>query len=193
MRTIYYFLSVLIIAGVLTSCSKGNTGPTGSAGATGATGPQGPKGDTGATGNANVISQQFSVPAWTYNSPQWYVNLTVSALTSKVLTSGAVEVYLSPNAGTNWYAMPYMVYGSVADYIGGFVTGLNSVQVTWIYNGVGSGSDPNAYYSTSACLINIVCIAPAMIQSHPNVNWGDPAEVALIPEVKTQLNKLKNR
>ncbi len=194
MRAVHY-LSILAIAGVFACCSKGDTGAVGPVGATGANGTQGatgPKGDTGAQGNANVVSQTFTASAWTYSNPQWYENFSVTALTSTIVSAGAVEVYLSANAGTNWTALPYTQYGSVANYVAGYTYGLNSLEVTWIYNSVGSGSDPNTYYSTSACLIKVVCIAPAIIKKYPGTDWKNSAAVAQIPEVSSVLKSMNN-
>jgi hypothetical protein len=204
MRAVHY-LSILAIAGVFACCSKGDngaTGPMGPAGATGAmgatgatgangtNGTNGAKGDTGAQGNANVIGQTFTANAWSYTSPAWSEDFTVTALTSAIVSKGAVEVYMSGNSGVDWYAMPYTVYGSIGNYIAGYSFGLNEVQVTWIYNSAGSGSSPSQYYGST--LVNVICIAPSMIKRYPNINWKNAAEVAQIPEVASVLKSMNN-
>jgi len=170
--------------------ANGSAGATGAMGATGATGAQGAKGDTGAQGNANVVGQTFTANSWSYTSPAWSENFTVTALTSQILSGGAVEVYMSGNSGVDWYALPYTVYGSVANYICGYSFGLNMVQVTWIYNSAGSGNSPSQYYGST--LVNVICIAPATVKKHSKTNWKNASEVALLPEVQSVLNNLKN-
>jgi hypothetical protein len=175
------FLTVIMAIAValsLNSCTKnGTTGPTG------ATGSQGPQ------GNANVTGQQFTVSSWSNNGSFYYTDFSVSALTPDILSGGAVEVYLSINGGTNWVALPFTQYAST-DYIWTYVTGDFLVEPHWEYNGVGLGSDPNTVYGTT-CEFNVVCIAPATINAHPNTNWKNAAEVAQLPEVQAYLNSKK--
>jgi hypothetical protein len=212
MKTMKY-LTIIAIAAVFFACSKGDTGatgpsgssgangangatgPTGSNGTTGLTGATGSTGATGATGqkgdtgSSNVVAQTFTANAWTYTSPNWYENFTVTALTSEIVSGGAVEVYLSGNSGVDWYALPYTVYGSIANYICGFSFGLNSVQVTWIYNFTGMGQSPSQYYGST--LINVICISPAVVKRHSKINWKNPSEVQTLPEVQQALNNNK--
>ncbi len=106
------------------------------------------------------------------------------------MTGGAVEVYLSGNAGVDYFALPYTVYGAVSDYVAvGYTYALNSVEVTWFYNStISSGVDPNSYYGTPACIVKVVCIAPGVVRKHSKTNWNNPEEVAQLPEVQYVLN-----
>ena len=192
-----HFLSIAAMAGIIISCSKGDTGAAGPQGLTGAQGAKGDTGATGATGapgNSNVKGQTFvtTTASWGYNSPNWNTTFMVAALDTNVLRHGVVDVYMSLNAGDNWTAWPFVLYGTVSDYLATFVTGLTSVQIDWAYNSaISSGSDPNTFYGASTIKWNVVCIAPAMIQNHPGTNWKNPSEVELLPEVQAALHNNK--
>jgi hypothetical protein len=199
MKTMKY-LSIIAIATVFFACSKGDNGatgpagPTGSTGATGAVGATGATGGTGAQGNANVTGQTFTTTSasWAYNSPNWQAGFVVAALDTDILRHGAVEIYMSTNAGDDWTALPFTLYGTIADYLAMYTTGLTSVQIDWAYNlATSSGSDPNTYYSAPTIEWNVVCIAPATILLHPTTNWKNAAEVQKLPEVQAVLNNAR--
>jgi hypothetical protein len=161
------------------------------AGAAGASGSQGAKGDTGAQGNANVTGQTFvtTSSSWSYSSPAWSESFSVTALTSNIIDGGAVEVYLSGDGGIQWYALPFTLYGTIANYIAGYSFGLNTVDVTWIYNSAGEGNNP--YQQYGQCEIEVVCIAPATLQHYPQINFNNAAAVETLPEVQSILKGAK--
>ncbi|HVA98118.1 MAG TPA: hypothetical protein VNG53_04420 [Bacteroidia bacterium] len=157
-KLLFYAASVAVFLG---SC-------TGKNGAPGATGPQ---------GNANVQSAAFTVTSWGYNSPSYYVTLSVPALTASINSSGAVDVYMSFDNGTTWNTVPYDYYQAGGDYLATdyYTTGV--VTVNWTYNvSTSTGSDPNSVFSTST-QIKVVCVAPSIIKANPNVNWKNYNEV----------------
>jgi hypothetical protein len=139
-------LGLLVLTSLLflSSCQKSSTGP---------------KGDSGANGNANVQASTYQVSNWTNGSDFWYTQLNVPALTAAAQSSAAVEVFLSTNNGTNWFALPYTSVNST-NYFMGFVTSINTVEIQWTYNGIGNGSSPNAYFGAT-CQFKVVVIPPA--------------------------------
>lgn len=81
---------------------------------------QGPKGDPG---NANVHSITYTVPTsgWSVNGNVLYATIPVSEITSDIITSGAVLVYLETQPGAfgqlpvttypaDWYSETFEVY-----------------------------------------------------------------------------------
>lgn len=93
--TVPYFL---ILTLGLCKCSKqGPVGATGPAGAQGPAGPQGPKGDTG---TANVIYSKWD-SSFSGTSAVW----SVAAITTAILDSGTVLVYVNQNGYV--YPLPY--------------------------------------------------------------------------------------
>ncbi len=101
---------------------------------------------------------------------------------------------MSTNAGSNWTALPFTLYGTVSDYLAMYTTGLNLVQIDWAYNSaVSKGSDPNTYYGAPTIEWNVVCIAPATILLHPATNWKNASEVQMLPEVRAELNNANNK
>ena len=133
-------------------------------------------GPAGKDGSSNVSSTVFSASSWAFASPNYYVNLSVPELTSSNLNTAGVMVYFT-KTGTNWIAVPYTQYGSPYDYFMGFNTSAGQVQVTWFYDFSGSsGSDPNAYYSTTV-KYKVVVIPPAAMKANPGLNLKDYSAV----------------
>src|ERR1035437_7504122 len=114
-----------------------------------------------------VTSLTFSVPAWSSNSLKWYTDLSVPALTSANINSASVQVYLSTASGT-WTALPFTEVRSI-DYFMNYTTSIGLVEVNWIFNSAGIGSDPNSIYSAT-CQFKVVVIPPAARKSNPNLN-----------------------
>jgi hypothetical protein len=158
MKKIQNCLLITAIAVLFNSCAKD-----------GATGPAGPTGPAGATGSANVTATTFSIFSWSQSS-FWYSILSVPAITTTVNNSGTVQVFFSVSNGTNWVALPFTVVSST-DYFFEYWAGVNTVQVEWLYNGAGSGTDPNTFLGTTV-QIKVVVIPPAM-RKHgiDNTNW----------------------
>lgn len=76
---------------------------------------QGPKGDTGAPGPSGTSSMQvttFTTAAGDWTSYGWPYNyqeaiLNVPGITSAVVTSGDVRVYMLDASTSSWIGMPY--------------------------------------------------------------------------------------
>jgi hypothetical protein len=144
LRFTYFSLVVLLAV----SCEKN-----------GAVGPQGLTGATGTSGNANVKGSTWSIVTWSVKDTLWYTNLTDSALTASVLSSGAVEVFWSTNGGTSWNTMPCS-WNKGGNYTWQYSTSLYNIQPQWIFNGTGEGNDPNSTFG-AVVSIKVVCIAPS--------------------------------
>ncbi|HEY6162749.1 MAG TPA: hypothetical protein VI112_16080 [Bacteroidia bacterium] len=156
MKKLYNFLFVLVITTLLASgCKK--------------EGPQGPP------GNANIIHHTFSISSWSNNGYNWYSNLNVSELNSSNINTASVQVYFSVSNGT-WVAVPYTEVTSPSNYFMNFLSSAGTVEITWTYNGVGLGSDPNAYYSATV-QAKVVVIPPSARMKHPNVDLNNYEEV----------------
>jgi len=158
-------LFLLAITLTTTGCKKGQDG------APGADGIAGTNGTDGADGNANVTAYTFTIPsssAWAYASPAWSTNLSLPVLTSANINTASVQVYFGTVADT-WTAIPATFYGSTNNYLMGFITTIGNVKITWINNGVGAGSDPNTYFSTTS-KFKVVVIPPGMITANPDLN-----------------------
>lgn len=98
-------LSAVFIA-MLTGCKK-ETGPVG---------PTGPQGPQGIQGNANVHSYSFAAAPNNWNTtsspPAYFVSLSVPELTSEIMNSGAVLVYMQVAGNTNYTQLPVTSYVS---------------------------------------------------------------------------------
>ena len=160
MKKSMFILGAALILGAL-SCSKGDTGPAGTAG------------PTGAQGNANVNSQQFTVTSWNGSGP---VFQSQGFSDGNITTNGQVSAYLLSNTN-NWVPLP------CSDYL------VNGDNMAFIFQ---AGTISFVYYSTAGApsgtyTFNVVTVPPAMIKQHPNTNFGNAAEVELLPEVQTAL------
>jgi len=163
-KTTYFMAIMLAVFTIVSGCKKGDTGP------------QGPPGVNGLNGNANVTSITAIVNSsatWTWSSPMYYVDVTVPALTSDIMNTGAVEVFVNTDGtGSFWKALPYTVVTGTVNYGWQYVTLLNDVQVQFAWaNGAQSG-DPNFTYGASI-MIKIVCIASSGIAKNPDLNFHD--------------------
>lgn len=104
-----FLLAVILIT--IFACTK--TGPQGATGATGATGPTGgagPTGPQGDTGVANVKYSQWTDVIWTKAPSGSAVSnlITAKGITSQILDSGIVLVYMRPDSATfSPFLLPY--------------------------------------------------------------------------------------
>jgi hypothetical protein len=59
-------------------------------------GPRGPAGQNGIDGNANVIASPWITPlSWSYDTGEWYFDVTSASITSDIVENGAILAYMS--------------------------------------------------------------------------------------------------
>ena len=113
----------------------------------------------------------------------------MSALTSSVYSSGAVDVYLSfdtSGSANAWIALPTKsIYNSTYTGLWTFTYTIDAVSIYWIYD-AGLPMGPPNWYGTDM-FFKVVCIAPSIMKKHPSTNWSNSAEVAQLPEVNVVL------
>ncbi len=147
-------LSTLFIAG----CKK-TTGPKGD---TGATGPAGPSG----TSSMQVMTFTTATGDWTlYNWPYNYQEavLSVSGITSSVVTSGDVRVYMMDASSTSWIGMPYSFVTNQYSYK--YKSGQVILNLT--LSNAGTPANPGVQQ------FKVVVMPPAFMANHPDVDWND--------------------
>ncbi|MES2285436.1 MAG: hypothetical protein V4547_07085 [Bacteroidota bacterium] len=128
------------------------------------------KGDEAKPGNANVTAQTFSVPTWSSNSDKWYALLPVPEITASNINSAAIQVYFSKD-NNSWTALPNTVVAST-NYFMGYITSVGTVEITWVFNGAGTGNSPNAFFSATS-LFKVVVIPPAAIVANPDLDLNN--------------------
>lgn len=159
MRTFLTLLTAITICFI--SCSKeGPQGPAGPQGATGATGEKGDKGDkgatgtndtNGATGTANVIysgwiNASISKDTIIDNTTLRTCYLNAPKLTSTIVNSGLVLVYLNYGAGT--FPLPYTSNAGGKSSTINFIPGAGKIiltRYTWDNTGSISFGSGNQY------------------------------------------------
>jgi len=188
---ILHYLSILAITAIIVSCSKGDTGPAGPVGATGA---------TGLNGVANIVTSTYTVitihtpsdtsSSWvSTGSPtyHWIAGFIDTNITSNNLD--AVYAYWCTNLGTGWVALPNPSLINQGDNLS-FRYNDDSVSFTYYTGGAPYTKYPG-YPATSPAygtlIFKVVIIPPALALSHPETNWKNAAEVALLPEVQAAL------
>lgn len=124
---------------------------------------------------AQVKSHTFTVTAWNWSPPHHYVNLAVPEITSSNIETAGVMVYYSTQPNT-WTSVPYTVYGTVHNYYMGFRYTPGLVEVTWLYDGLGSGDDPNTYYNTNV-KCKVVIVPSSARKANPDINWDNYEDV----------------
>lgn len=168
MKTIKY-LSILIIAAIFASCSKGE---------------QGPAGPAGSNGVANINSYTYTIYTynWAVGSNNWeYVDLNESNITNS--NTDGVIVGVSEFGNGDWFGVPcssFAVVGDVmlCDYDNGVV------RIQYSSNGSSGGSAPSI-----TLYFKVTVIPPAIQHKYPNVNWKNYSQVAALPEFQAALEK----
>lgn len=97
------FLPLLALLFTFVACD----GAPGPAGPEGDPGPQGPTGPTGPTVAVDVFTFSYDGSNCTISSGVGLCDRTVPAITSRVVTSGAVLAYLG--TGAQWVALPWTI------------------------------------------------------------------------------------
>jgi hypothetical protein len=168
MRLLKY-LSVVILAGALASCSQ--------------EGPAGPIGPSGPSGVANINTLQYTVGSggWSSVSGAWVATFSEPDITDN--NTDAVEAYWS-NASSGWIALPFSNINITGDQVS---YGFNNGTITFSYYG---NSNPPDYYTNTATLYFKVTVIPPSIQvKYPKINWRNASEAAQVPEVQQALAK----
>ena len=131
----------------VSSCKKPKDGETG------------PK---GADGNANVIaSNPVTVSSWTASGTAWSANIPFSEVTSDVVNTGTVQVFIQ--YGSSWWALPDI--NGVNSTSFGFSTGLVKL--------LNVDSDGSATPNPGTQVFRIVVIPSRTMLEHPDVNFQD--------------------
>ena len=131
------------------------------------------EGPAGPAGNANVQSSTITFSSWLWDSSNNYdyADFNWSPITSAIVNSGAVFIYV--NTATGWVALPRTIYP----------TSSLSESQRIVYN-VGTfriivqDSDlnpPNP--ALGSWTIKVVAVASSIIKTNPNVNWSNYLEV----------------
>lgn len=158
MKTSKSIFAICVVALILTSCEKGDTGP------------QGAPGLQGQAGNANVHTANYTISSLSTGSNYKYKNLYPSMITSDIINNGAVMAYLYTSSG--WAAMPYtiLVNSSVQQFYRGYVsTGKYYLKIN-----NSDSSTPSVSVPFSFKIVTIDGLARA---SHPDVNLNNYEEV----------------
>ncbi|MHB8261150.1 MAG: hypothetical protein ACYDCN_09870 [Bacteroidia bacterium] len=156
---------------LVTSCG----GPQGAQGPQGLTGAPGTNGTNGLNGNANVITNTSSTSASTWvavnGNTEWDASFTVTAITSTVVTSGTVQLFLGDGTGNTWYALPSSYKGLEYNY--SYSLNTVAIQVT-----NDNGSLPTLPGNgTGVVQFKFVVIPPGARLANPNVNFKNYAEI----------------
>lgn len=149
-------IGVMLFAYILIGCVKGPKGDTG---------PQGPAGTNGTNGNANVKAGEATILpgdwGWDNTNKLSYIDISYPAITSDIVSSGTVNVFMTNTTGT-WLALPWTYWGNPSiTYNYGYVQGKVSVSI--------QKTDNSAHNPTAK--IKIVVISSAQKAAHPNTNW----------------------
>lgn len=150
---------------IISSCAKdGETGPAGK------------------DGNANVQSILLNATSssWGFDNTYKWSSATwtgVSILTSSTINSGAMMLY--EGGSGNWLAVPYTFsIGTTGISFNSFYEVIpNSITV---YNQLSDGSNP----SPGAVQYRLVCIPPAGLAAHPEVDLKNYEQVAKAFDLK---------
>jgi len=160
MRNFLKITTLIIVVGLVTlinGCAKD-----------GKDGAPGPTGATGATGNANVSSATYSTTSsnWGYDGTNqyWYCNLNASSITSSIVSTGAVLVYIETSTNT-WAQLPR------TRAISSSYSRIGNVQVISQDTDYTQGPNPGTQK------FKVVTIASGAKITNPNVDFNDYYQV----------------
>ena len=147
-------------------------GCKGKDGAPGATGP------AGAQGNANVLVSTGTTTnaSWSFNSTynEWDAIFNDSDISSAVVSTGTMQVFIGDGTGTNWSAMPLSYQGTEFNYTYG--VGQVQLQVT-----LSSGTAPT---NPGGLQFKFVVIPSRSLIANPNVNIKDYTSLQKVFNIK---------
>lgn len=172
---------VAVFALVIASCSKegpaGPAGATGPAGPAGAAGAAGPKGDTGV---ANVIYSAWLDASYTADTQKngavidtigFYFDAAVPKLTSAILTSGDIKVYVNLGSSATPVIVPLPYFDP---YFGISINPTYSLNLIDLYSNLNVSTYTNGgtkYQQWRYILI------PGGKPARSGINWNDYNEV----------------
>jgi hypothetical protein len=143
---------------LLNSCVKGDKGDTGPA---------------GANGNANVYgTNSVTVTSWTATTGMYSAQIAVPDITSSVVGTGSVQVYLQ--YPSEWDGLPDISNGNITAF--GFYIGVVNIYVTAVNGGVPT--------YPGSLTFRVVVIPSSVRMAHPNANWKNYEETKAIMNLK---------
>lgn len=160
------FLAVLFTM-VYSGCKK-DPGPEGPQGETGPAGPQGPQGPAG---NANVSSATYvtNSSTWGYDATNqyWYQTLTAPSVTSSIVSTGAVLVYIETSTDT-WAQLPRTIYlSSSYSQSQRFIYWTDNVRI------IIQDSDLTQPANPGTKKFKVITIASSARTANPDINLSD--------------------
>jgi len=161
MKKINTVVMLIILSSILTtfSCTKeGKQGETG------------PAGTNGVNGNANVKSASFTVYTWEWltNGNSKYVDITSTLITTDILNSGAVLLYIK--SGSTWQALPFTFPQGTTSTLFRYLYAYNLVEIQ-ITQETGVPS------ITSNLEFKLVVMSSTARMSNPNIDYNNYYEV----------------
>ncbi|MFY9307609.1 MAG: hypothetical protein WAQ28_01035 [Bacteroidia bacterium] len=151
-------LGMVALAGLMfDACTKAKDGAPG---AQGPAGVNGTNGTDGIDGNANVIgTNTVTISSWTANGASWTANMTAAGITSDVVNTGTVQVFIQ--YGSSWWALPDINGVNSTSY--GFSVGTISL--------LNSNSDGSTPPNPGAQVFRAVIIPSQAMITNPNVDY----------------------
>lgn len=135
-------------------------------------GPAGKDGKDGKDGNANVKSTTITFSNWNWDATNnyEYSDQYWSGITSTIVNSGGVFVYVSTSSG--WVALPRVIYPSTS-----YSESQRIVYNTGTLRIIVQDSDLTQPAALSAWTIKIVAVESSGFKANPHLNWNNYDEV----------------
>lgn len=169
MKTIKRIVLLVLISSIITtfSCTKeGKQGETGPAGANGI------NGTNGTDGNANVKSETFTIYTtdWITGTNLKYVNEITSLITTDIVNTGGVMLYVESASGNSWLALPNIyLAGSNSETIR-FFHSVGNVQIQIV-------KESGVPTITSNMRFKLVVFSSSARLSNPHIDYNNYYEV----------------
>lgn len=136
---------------------------------------EGPPGPAGLDGNANVKTSTVTFSSWTWDGSSGaqydYANFTWSAITSDIVNTGGVFVYVSNGAG-GWLPLPRTVFPNSA-----YVQSQRFNYTTGAFTVIVQDSDLTPPVNMGTWTIKVLAVAGTLRQAHPGLDWNNYSAV----------------
>ena len=132
---------------------------------------EGPAGPAGKEGNANVKSSTTTFSNWTWDGSSGveydYVDFTWGEITSEIVNTGGVFIYVSNGAG-GWLPLPRTIFPNNA-----YTQSQRFVYTTGAFRIIVQDSDLTQPLNPGTWTIKVLAVASSLRQANPDLDWNN--------------------
>jgi len=130
---------------------------------------EGPPGPAGKDGNANVKTTTITFSSWTWdgNAGYSFADFTWGAITSDIVNTGGVFIYVSNGSG-GWLPLPRTIFPTSS-----YTQSQRYIYSTGFFRVIVQDSDLLPPVSLGTWTIKILAVAGSLREANPNLDWSN--------------------